>query len=240
MPTYEINLLRRTEIAEGTMAFYFSRPSAFDFRAGQSVTMTLIDPRDTDAKGNRRPFSIASAPSDDHIMIATRMRDTAFKRTLKNMPGGSTVQIRGPAGKFTLDPDDTHAAVMIAGGIGITPFLSMLRQATREELQRELWLFYSNRTPKDTAFLQDVIDLQKRNAHYWFIGTMTDTLDASEPWSGERGFIDTSMLTRHLGDLLGPTYYVAGPPAMVTAMHGLLMAAGVPNERVHSDEFFGY
>ncbi len=240
MPTYEPNFLRRSEIAEGTMAFYFSRPGAFDFRAGQSITMTLIDPPETDAKGDRRPFSIASAPSEDHIMIATRMRNTAFKRTLRTMPAGTSVQIRGPAGKFTLDSEDKRPAVMIAGGIGITPFFSMLKQAAREELQRKLWLFYSNRTPKDAAFLHEVIDLQKRNPNYRFVGTMTDMLESREPWGGERGFIDTTMLTGHVGDLLEPTYYVAGPPGMVTAIQALLTSAGVSKERVHSDEFFGY
>lgn len=240
MPDFETDFLERTEIARGTMAFLFARPIGFDFRAGQSLTLTLIDPPETDARGNRRMFSIASAPSDDRIMIATRMRDTAFKRTLKSMPEHTTVRIRGPAGKFTLEADDERPVVMLAGGIGITPFMSMLRQAAREPLRRKLYLFYSNRTPQDAPFLRELTELQRHNPDYRFIGTMTSMIDSPETWKGERGCVDKNMLARYLGDLLDPIYYIAGPPAMVAAMQVLLVGAGVTREQIRNDEFFGY
>ncbi len=136
MPAFETVFLRREEVAEGTMAFHFARPGGFQFQAGQSINLGLIDPPETDAKGNRRTFSIASAPFEDEIMIATRMRDTAFKRVLKTMPAGTKVRVQGPTGRFTLDAGDTRPAVMIAGGIGITPFISMLRQAAHDRAPR--------------------------------------------------------------------------------------------------------
>jgi ferredoxin-NADP reductase len=142
MPTFETDFLRRAEIADGSMAFHFKRPADFDFRAGQAVTLSLIEPPETDTKGNRRTFSIVSAPFETEIVIATRMRDTAFKRTLQTMRARTRVQLRGPMGSFTLDPDEKRPAVMLAGGIGITPFVSMLRQATHDGLRRDLFLFY--------------------------------------------------------------------------------------------------
>jgi len=240
MPTFETDFLRCAEIADGTMAFHFVRPADFDFRAGQAVTLSLIDPPETDTKGNRRTFSIASAPFEDQILIATRMRDTAFKRTLRTMRAHTRVRIRGPMGTFTLDPDEERPAVMLAGGIGITPFVSMLRQASYDGLRRDLFLFYSNRTPRDAPFLQELIRLERRNARYRFIGTMTSTEDLRGPWYGERGFLNPEILARALGDLRAPTYYIAGPPAMVAGMQGLLTAAGVAKEHIHNDEFFGY
>jgi ferredoxin-NADP reductase len=240
MAAFETELLGRAEVAAGTMAFRFSRPSAFDFRAGQAMTLTLLNPPETDAKGPRRTFSIASAPSEDTLMIATRMRDTAFKRTLKAMPGGTRVQLRGPIGKFTLDAEDDRPAVMLAGGIGITPFLSMVRQAAIDSLRRDVHLFYSNRTPGSAPFLQELLALQLRNPRFRVTATMTGLDDSAGHWDGTRGPIDIDMLSRHIPDLLEPGYYVAGPPAMVASMRALLTAAGVRREQIRTDEFFGY
>ena len=239
MPTFETEFLRSERLAEGTMAFHFARPAGFSFQAGQSINLGLIDPPETDAKGNRRTFSVASAPFENEIMIATRLRDTAYKRVLKSMSPGTRVQVRGPAGKFVLESADERPAVMLAGGIGVTPFVSILRQAEHEALPRKLLLFYSNRRPEDAPFLRELMG-PERNPNYRFIGTMAEMDKSSEPWTGERGFIDRAMLARGLGDLLAPTYYIAGPPAMVDAMKKLLIEAGVAGERIRTDEFFGY
>jgi ferredoxin-NADP reductase len=240
MATFESEFLHRAEVAAGTMAFRFSRPGGFDFRAGQAMTLTLVNPRQTDAKGNRRTFSIASAPSEDTLMIATRMRDTAFKRTLKAMPRGTPVQLRGPVGNFVLDAENERPIVMLAGGIGITPFLSMLRQAASDALRRRLHLFYSNRTPRSAPFLEQLRRLESRNPRFRLTATMTDLEDSDEQWDGARGVIDVRMLSRGVPDLREPSYYVAGPPAMVTSMRKLLAAADVSTEQIRTDEFFGY
>jgi ferredoxin-NADP reductase len=240
MPAFETQFLHREEIAEGTMAFRFARPAGFAFAAGQSLNLGLIDPPETDAKGNRRAFSIVSAPEENELTIATRMRDTAFKRVLKTMRPGARVHVVGPAGKFTLEPGDSAPAAFLAGGIGITPFVSMLRHASGAKLPRKLHLVYSNRRPEDAAFLEELIELQSRNPNYGFTGTMAEMEKSHRPWHGERGFIDKAMLARALGDLAVPTYYIAGPPAMVQAMLALLTDAGVARERVRTDEFFGY
>jgi ferredoxin-NADP reductase len=240
MPAFETVFLRREEVAEGTMAFHFSRPAGLQFQAGQSINLGLIDPPETDAKGNRRTFSIANAPFEDEIMVATRMRDTAFKRVLKTMPAGTKLRIQGPTGRFTLDAGDARPAVMIAGGIGITPFLSIVRQAAHDALRRKLVLVYSNRRPEDAAFLAELIQLEGRNPNYRFVGTMVEMDKSAMPWKGERGFVDRALLERALGDLAAPTYYLAGPPGMVQAMSKILVEAGVPQDRIRTDEFFGY
>ena len=97
-----VKLLRREKVAEGTMSFYFDKPAGFQFKPGQFVDCTLIDPPEIDAEGNIRSLSLASAPTEKDLMVATRMRDTAFKRVLKTMPVGSQLQIDGPLGSFTL------------------------------------------------------------------------------------------------------------------------------------------
>ena len=99
---YQSKLLSRVEVAEGTMAFHFEKSARFDFKPGQSADLTLSSPPETDAEGNTRTFSIASPPFENHLMFATRMRDTAFKRSLKKVPLGTQVKIDPPTGSFTL------------------------------------------------------------------------------------------------------------------------------------------
>src|SRR4051794_5809045 len=102
MPIYETKLKRREEVAAGTMAFYFEKPKGFTYKAGQFADYTLVNPSETDAEGNIRGFSLASAPYEDDLMSATRMRDTAFKRSLKTMKIGTELVLDAPYGSFTL------------------------------------------------------------------------------------------------------------------------------------------
>src|SRR5262249_57000344 len=174
MADYRVKLKSRREIAEGTMAFHFEKPRGFAFKAGQALAWTLIDPPEIDAEGGMRNFSIASAPGEPDLMIATRMRDTAIKRALKTMPLGTEVRIVGPFGSLTLHQNTARQAVFLAGGIGITPFRSMLWQAAEQKLPHHILLFYSNRRPEDAAFLEELEELEQENPNYKFIGTITD------------------------------------------------------------------
>src|ERR1035441_10993024 len=100
-------LAYRQEIAEGTMAFHFEKPPGWTCEAGQAIDITLLAPSETDAEGNTRTFTIASAPYEKSVIMATRMRDTAFKRMLKVMPVGTAVQMEGPAGDLTRSEEHT-------------------------------------------------------------------------------------------------------------------------------------
>jgi ferredoxin-NADP reductase len=240
MPKFDTTLASSETVAEGTMAFRFAKPAGFAFKPGQAMNVSLPDPPETDARGNARTFSIVSAPHENELVIATRMRDTAFKRVLKAMRPGGRVALRGPAGLFTLDPADARPAVFLAGGIGVTPFVSLLRDAAHSKLARDLWLFYSNRRPEDSAFLDELAALPRRHPRIHFVGTMVEMDKSGRPWSGERGFLDRAMLERRLKDLAANAYYVAGPPGLVEAMQKMLIAAGVAEDAIHTDEFFGY
>jgi ferredoxin-NADP reductase len=235
-----LTLRRREEVAERTMAFYFDKPPGFQFKAGQSIDLTLIDPPQSDAEGNIRTFSIASAPKDPELTIATRMRDTAFKRVLASMPIGSPVQFEGPMGSFTLHHNAAKPAVFLTGGIGITPFLSIIRDAAAERLPHSLHLFYSNNRPEDAAFLGELQRLANANPAFDFVPTMTNMAASARPWRGLTRLIDREMVTAQLTNLQGPIYYIAGPPAMVAAMRAMLAAAGVDEDDIRTEEFAGY
>jgi ferredoxin-NADP reductase len=233
-------LMRREEVAEGTMAFHFEKQSGFNFKAGQSADVTLTDPPETDAEGNTCTFSIASSPFENELVFTTRTRDTAFKRSLKKVPLATEVKISPATGSFTLHKNRAKPAVFLAGGIGITPFLSIVRQADRDRLPHKLYLFYSNRRPEDAAFLDTLQTLETTNPNFQLICTMTEMSKSKKAWKGETVLIDKEMLSRHLGVLQGPIYYIAGPPAMVTAMRETLVSAGVEEDDIRSEEFAGY
>ena len=233
---YTTRLTAKEDVARGTLAIHLKRPGGFTFKAGQAVYVTLPALKEVDGKGLVRTFSIASAPDDPDLMIATRLTDSALKRSLASLPLGSEIEIEGPYGDLTLHDDAARPAAFLAGGIGITPFRSMIRDAAKSGRARDLYLFYSNRSAEDAAFLSELEQTAGENPGFKLVPTMTDAPD----WQGERGFITREMIERHVGDIARPVFYLAGPPAMVTAMETLLKSAGVKAESIHAEEFAGY
>lgn len=240
MEIMKTKLLATEVVAENTMRFRFEKPEGFIYRAGQSIDLTLIDPSETDKEGDTRAFTLASAPQDDHLAITMRMRDTAFKRVLRNMTFGTALSFVGPFGDLTLHENGKRSAVFLAGGIGITPFYSMVRDAEARALSYDITLFYSNRRPEDTAFLEELLALPRKNPHFTFVGTMTEMEKSAEEWDGERGYITKEMLAKHIDQSNMPIYYLAGPPGMVAALRTTLNESGVSNDDIRTEEFSGY
>ena len=173
-------------------------------------------------------------------MFATRMRDSQFKRALGALQPGAELNIDGPFGSLILHKNPARAAVLIAGGIGITPFMSMLRCAAEQQSEHKLVLLYSNRRPEDTAFLAELQALAQRNSRFHLMATMTDMEHSQQPWDGSTGTIDSVFVQHAIAGLAAPIFYVSGPPALVEAMRNTLVLAGVDEDDVRSEEFFGY
>ena len=224
----DIALRRRQEVAERTFAFYFDKPAGFSHQAGQNALFSL--PSGTE----NRTFTLASAPQERELMIATRMRDSPFKRTLAELPVGGRLKIDGPAGLMVLHEDESRPAVFLAGGIGITPFLAMARDAEARRLRHRITLIYSNRRPQDAAFLAELKRMQNRN--FGMVATMTNAPD----WQGEKRMISRELLAEHVKDLREPIYYFAGPLRMTLAVQGMLTELGIKDDDMRSEEFYGY
>ncbi len=180
------------------------------------------------------------SPNEKYIAVATRIRDTAFKRTLKNLPAGSEVKIDGPAGSFYLHKDASIPAVFLIGGIGITPVFSMIKNSAYEKLPHQLFLFYSNKRPEDAAFLKDLQNLEKENRNFKLVATMTEMEKSKKELQGETGFVNKEMLQKYIGNLNAPIYYISGPPAMVKAMRELAKKIGATDDNIKFEEFAGY
>jgi ferredoxin-NADP reductase len=240
MSSMTVHLRRSEEVAHGTKAFHFDKPPGFDFKPGQAIDLILSDPSVSGTDAARHAFSIVSAPHEGELVVATRMRDSAFKNALARMPVGAPAQIDGPFGSLTLHNKRERAAVFIAGGIGITPFMSMLRHAAHTGLEQRLVLLYSNRRPEDSAFLSELQRMEGDNPNFRLVATMTGMGESRVPWSGATGAIDEALLKKIGAELPDPVYYVAGPPAMVAALRGTLERSGVDGDDVRSEDFFGY
>lgn len=241
---YEVALRGKKQIAEGTYAFSFEKPKEFKFRAGQHIRMTLINPPETDKEGDSRFFSLASTPQGKDLVIAMRMRDTAFKKVLGQMQIGDKIKIQmrldNPHGSFTLHDDPSKPAIFIIGGIGIVPAFSIIKDALERKLLHDIFLFYSNRRPEDAPFLDELEKLAKQNPSFTFIATMTEPEKSAGSWKGETGKIDRSMLKKSVNDLKSPIYYLAGLPEMVSAMKTILTNSGIDEIYIRAEEFTGF
>lgn len=237
MPIYTLKLVDRKTVALNTIQLSFEKPEGFSYIAGQYGGFTLINPAETDDKGINRRFSYLSAPDDTHLMIVTRIQQSAYKRNLQNMAMGSTLKMAGPSGNFVLHDDSETPAVFLAGGIGIAPFYSMIKDALRHRPQQSITLIYGNQTPADSAYLEELHALEKSHPTFKFIPVLTyPTIE----WQGEAGFITDELLVRNIPDLSQSIFYACGSPAMVAAMLQMLRELGIDEGKIKFEDFPGY
>jgi ferredoxin-NADP reductase len=233
----QATVAEKREVAQQTLLVLFAVHDYPAYRPGAYFWVELPERGDNDEKGLRRHISLVTSPTEQGVVgLATRLRDTAFKRTLSRLEVGDAVQVEEPKGSFLLPEDTSVEYVFVAGGIGITVFRSMLRYIADERLPYRITLVHSNRDRQSTPFLDEVQELERRIDGLRVVLTMTD--DAG--WEGEARRLDADVLRDLLGGLEDKTFLVAGPPGMAEGVADALRAAGVPEERVLSDKFSGY
>lgn len=238
MATYDTNLIEKISVARGTTAFHFRKPEGFAFEPGQTLSLVLPRADGSEPATQKHTFSIVSAPYQDDLCITTRMRDSEFKHALGALQPGAAFRFSGPYGKLTLPADTTRPIVLIAGGIGITPFMSMLQHAEHEKLGHRLLLLYSNRKPEDAAFLGTLQALVDRNPNLRMIATMTDAQGAA--WSGMTRRLDGKTIQSAVDNLVDPIYYLVGSPGMIEALTDTLRGLGINDDDIRSEGFYGY
>src|SRR6266550_3323842 len=226
----------KREVAKGTLMVVFDLlGEEVDFHPGQYFWITLLDPPYDDEKGPRRHISVVTSPNERGVLgLCTRLRDTAFKRSLAELPVGTDVDVEQPKGDFLLPEETDRPYVFVAGGIGITVFRCMLRYIAEEGLPHRVTLVYSNRDRESTAFLDELTELERDNPNFDLVLTMTN----DDGWSGEKRRIGVDLLRDHLESDLGSyRYLVAGPPGMVEGVDETLEQAGVPETQIQSGRF---
>ncbi|MEW5853371.1 MAG: FAD-dependent oxidoreductase [Myxococcota bacterium] len=234
-------LVNRTEVAERTGAFLFEiEGGRLGFRAGQSCDVKFPQARHQDAKGFTRTFSIASSPADEpRVLVVARLTGSAFKRSLWEAPLGSPVEIEGPYGSFTLHQESAKPAILLAGGIGVTPFRSIIKDAIERKLPHRLVLFYSNRNAASAAFMDDLVRWTTEHPNFQLVATLTQPR-AGEPWPHFTGSIGPELLRRHVPDPRRAVFYLAGSPRFVAGLFGTLLEVGANPDDIRVEEFAGY
>ena len=243
-----LKLLSKEKLQEtDIMTFRFSR-GGIDHNAGQYAFFKL-DGVDGDTKGPIRHFSITSSPTEqDFIQISTRIRDTQYKQKLASLEEGTEILAWGPSGEFVLHEDHSKPAVFLSGGIGVTPFRSMIKYATDKQLPIKIIMFDSNRNEQNILYKDEFDRCANQNKNVKIVYTITEEeeghkSDDTTNGSGEHGRIDRSMLERHLtkDEVANAVFYICGPPGMLKAMQELLQQElQIPKDRLKVEAFTGY
>jgi glycine betaine catabolism B len=241
-PSFKLRapLKDRREIGEGISGLVFPKPAWFSFVPGQYMEWS-IPLRTGDSRGNRRYFSIASSPTEPDILIAARFPPHAsrYKQELMSLPPGGVVTAGELGGDFVLPRDPGIPLAFVAGGIGITPFRSMLKYLADKGEKRDIVLLYSNYAEQEIVFL-DVLKEAECRIGLRVVHTLTDPTRVRPGWCGRTGIIDAAMIREEIPDCRSRHFMVSGSPGMVNAAKSALRSAGVPRSRIRSDYFPGY
>ena len=242
---FKINLQEVREEARDTKTFVFNKPSGFDYIAGQYVYLTLPHLDAPDARGDTRQFTLSSSPTEENLMVTVRMRShSAYKHTLSKLPAHAEISMRGPNGTFVLDSDnEKNVQVMLAGGIGITPYRSIIKYLVDKNLGVPIVLVCSNSKPEDISFKAELDKIYKDHEWLKVIYTVSRPEESTIKWTGLTGRIDEQFLRNNLtSHLTLPTsiFWVCGPPAMVTGVEETLKNVGIADGRVKTEKLTGY
>lgn len=234
-----LNLQEKSEIASNTYNFLFTPVKKLNFKPGQYLEWTLAHEK-RDSRGMRRFFTIASSPTEKEIIMGVKFYDkpSSYKKTLISMEAGDKIVASQLSGDFTLPKNKNKKIVFIAGGIGVTPFRSMIKYLTDKNEKRDIIIFYSNKSFDDIAYKQ-IFEQAERILGIKTIYSLTDLSSIPAGWKGERGFIDKKTIEKYAPDFKDRIFYISGPPSMVSSFQKTLKNAGINKSHIKTDFFPG-
>jgi glycine betaine catabolism B len=235
-----LKLKQKIQLSSTLYEFVFSPDQKLQFRAGQYLEWTLPHEK-PDMRGNRRYFTIASSPTEAEMKLGVKIETShsSYKNKLQHMNAGEAIVAAQLAGDFTLPEDTQQKLVFMAGGIGITPFRSMLKYLTDQNEKRDVILLYSCSDPKEFVY-QDIFDKAKQKigaiTHY----VLTKTEAAPKNWKGILGRIDEEKVKQLIPDYKNRMFYLSGPSKMVDAYKEMLLSLNIDRTQIVTDYFPGF
>ncbi len=231
-----LRLKSRTKVANDIYDFVFIPDQKPRFSPGQYLEWTLPH-RKPDARGNRRYFTVASTPEDTEVYLGVKIypNGSSFKQALMSLKKGDVVSAGSVAGDFVLPKDKNKKLIFIAGGIGITPYLSMIQHLINHNERREITLFYSNKTTGDIAYA-DFLDGARNTLGMKVLYALTE----EQPSNSYVGKISSDMIQKEVPDWRERIFYLSGPHSMVTAFDSTLKKMGVHKSHIKKDFFPGF
>lgn len=235
---FMLELVGREQLGDNTFEFHFASDGPVPFKPGQYIEWTLPH-ENPDNRGNRRYFTLSSAPGDPVVSLGVKFYDPAssFKRALAHLQPHEKLSVSHIAGDFTLPRDANRKVAFIAGGIGITPFASMVRHMLAQNEGHDAILLYANRTKNDLAY-KELFDRARTELGMKTIYALSN--EPAPPPGTYKGVIDANLIRREVPDFAERTFYISGPHGMVDAFKHALRDMGVPRYRIKVDFFPGY
>ncbi|HEC33045.1 MAG TPA: oxidoreductase [Candidatus Kaiserbacteria bacterium] len=231
-------LKEKVKIAFNTYDFVFRKDRHFSFKPGQYMEWTLPH-NNIDNRGNRRYFTIASSPTEENMHIGVKFysKGSSFKKSLMTMSNGDVITASQISGDFILPKDINKKLVFLAGGIGITPFRSMIKNIIDKREQRDIYLLYFINSAKDIAYTEILNKAKGFGINVIYI--IANVSDAPDGWNGEVGYLNIKMIKRIIPDFRERIFYISGPHAMVKAGEKILHNLGLKKKQIKSDFFPG-
>lgn len=215
-------------------SFRFPRPEQLHFKPGQFFFITLK----AGEKELKKHFSFSSSPTEKtHIEFTKKLSDSDFSNALRALKPGDWARIDAPYGKFTFE-GEYEKICLLAGGIGITPFMNICKYCTDLKLKTKVILLYGNRTEDDIVFRKELQTLQRENENLRVVFILSE---APREWKGATGLINKELLKKQVPDYKDTVFYTCGPPVMVDVMERLVEEQlGLPKTQLKREYFTGY
>ncbi len=230
-------IIEKQEVKEGSLFTKFSLDEEINFKAGQFFRLTLINPPYTDNRGNGRFLGFINSPSHNReIETATRLGPSAFKRSLLELGTGTEVEIGAVGGEMTIPEDSNTNCIIVTGGIGIVPYMSMFRMVKEKSLQNKFTVVYSNTKLSWALYMDELQSYANENPNFKLITTITKDPD----WQGENRRIDQQFLGDVLPNRENGLFYISGTPRFVPSVVTAVKALGVPQDKLKFEIFTGY
>lgn len=235
---FRVKFLKKLQRTYDVYSFFFEKPANFEFTAGQ-YNRWIVPVANPDERGDNRYFTISSAPSEKDLMVTTKISESSFKKALLNLPENQPIEIFGPLGKFTLSDPEIHH-VFIAGGIGITPYRSMIIDSANKNLSARISLFASYSTVEDVIFHDELEDVRENHPWFHLYETVTKPEASKTPWPGLTGRINDTLIKSKIPDVASCMLYLCGPPKMIEAMVPIAHSLITDPTHIKVEKFTGY
>ncbi|MBI3397223.1 FAD-dependent oxidoreductase [Candidatus Woesebacteria bacterium] len=231
--------------AKGTKSFFFEPEKPIEHRPGQFMYLTLKELKYPDEKGATRHLTISSSPTEGNLIrFTTRIREeSGFKKSLSELPVGSEIEGEGPHGTFIISDTEVGPHIFLAGGIGITPFRSIIKYITDKKLPHEVHLIYSNSVPEEIVFRKELEEIAANNSNIEVSMTVSKPEESTENWTGLKGRIDENLiheLAPSEDEVMSSIWWFCGPPPFVTAMEEMFTKLKIPSNNIRVEKFTGY
>jgi glycine betaine catabolism B len=233
-------LKEKIKLSPDTYDFVFPLKRKLAFRPGQYMEWTLEHDKPDD-RGNRRYFTLASSPTEDALRLGVKFYEpsSSFKKALLSIDNDKMIIASQRAGDFTLPADPKKKLVFLAGGIGVTPFRSILKYLIDKHESRDIVVVYSNKYQSEIVYT-DVLTEAEKKLKAKIIYTLTDKNHIPHDWQGKTGRVDEELIKKEIPDYLDRHFYLSGPHAMVTAFETVLKKMSVSPEKIKTDFFPGF